>query len=248
MVVLGASGTYPKPDGACTGYLLRSGGHHIWMDAGSGTFANLQRHTDPNSLKAVMISHLHIDHILELYSLYYAIRFGAGGQGPRGLQIFAPARAEAHLQQLVSPTGPDGFGGYYDFKTVRSGDKISLEPFVFTFLRSVHPIECLSMRVQASGRTLAYTSDTGWNDELIEFSRGADVLIAEASLQAPNPAMTQVHLTAEQAGSLAEKAGVGRLVLTHIVPGLDPNVSLEQASTQFHGEILLAIDNAVFEV
>lgn len=248
VVVLGASGTYPQPDGACTGYLLRSGGYHIWVDAGSGTFANLQRHTDHHALHAVMISHLHIDHILELYSLYYALRFGAGGLGPRGLQVFAPAGAEAHLQQLVSPTGPDGFGGYYDFQTVRSGDKIGLEPFVFSFLRSIHPVECLSMRVEAAGRTLVYTSDTGWNDELVEFSRGADVLIAEASLQAPNPAMAQVHLTAAQAGSLAEKAAVGRLVLTHIVPGLDPNVSLEQAATQFHGEILLATDNAVIEV
>lgn len=248
VVVLGASGTYPQPDKAATGYLLRSGGFHIWMDAGSGTFANLQRHTDPQGLHAVMISHLHIDHILELFSFYYALRFSAGSQGPRGLQVFAPAGAEAHLSQLVSPTGADGFGGYFKFRTVRSGDKISLEPFIFSFLRSIHPVECLSMRVEAGGRTLVYTSDTGWNDELVEFSRGADVLIAEASMQAPNPIMAQVHMTAEEAGSLAEKAGVGRLVLTHIVPGLDPNLSLEQASKEFHGEVIVATDNAVIEV
>lgn len=248
VVVLGASGTYPQPGGACTGYLLHSGDYRVWLDAGSGTFANLQRHMDFHDLTAIVISHLHVDHILELYSLYYALRFGPGSKGPKGLEVFAPAAAEAHLAQLISPTGPEGFGGFFTFRPVRSGDKISIEPFTFSFLRSVHPVECLSMRVEVGECSLVYTSDTGWSDELVEFARGADVLIAEASMQEVNPAMSQVHLTAEEAGSLAIEADVGRLVLTHIVPGLDPNLSLQQASARFGGEILLATDNLVIKV
>jgi ribonuclease BN (tRNA processing enzyme) len=248
VVVLGASGTYPKPDGACSGFLLRLGEYSVWVDAGSGTFANLQRHTDYRDLRAVVLSHLHIDHILELYSLYYALRFSVSSRGPKGLQVFAPAASEAHLEQLVSPTSSDGFGGYFQFRPIRSGDKIAIEPLVFSFLKAVHPIETLSMRIEASGRSLVYTADTGWNDELVEFAADADLLIAEASLQEPNPAMREVHMTAEEAGDLAEQARVRRLAVTHIVPGLDPQVSLEQAKSRFRGEVLLAVDNQALQV
>jgi ribonuclease BN (tRNA processing enzyme) len=248
VVVLGASGTYPKPDGACSGFLLRQGEYHVWVDAGSGTFANLQRHTNFFDLGAVLLSHMHVDHILDLYSLYYALRYSPDSPGPKGLEVFAPAGAEAHLAQLVSPNAEDGFGGYFHFRPLRSSDKIKIEPFVFSFIRAVHPIETLSMRVEASGRTLVYTADTGWNDELVEFARGADLLIAEASLQTSSHVMREVHMTAEEAGDLAQQSEAGRLVLTHIVPGLDPQISLKQAKARFQREVLLAVDNEVLEV
>ena len=248
VVVLGASGTYPKPDGAATGFLLRLGDYEVWVDAGSGTFGNLQRHTDYRKLRAVLLSHLHIDHILDLYSLYYALRYGAGSEGPKGMEVYAPSAAEAHLEQLVKHSSPDGFGGYFHFRPIRADDKIAIEPFVFSFIAAVHPIEALSMRVEAGGRTLVYTADTGWNDELVPFASGADLLIAEASLQEPNPAVKEVHMTAEEAGELAERTGARRLVLTHIVPGLDPEVSVKQAKERFRGEVLLAADNTAFQV
>jgi len=248
VVVLGASGTYPKPDGACSGFLLRLSEYAVWVDVGSGTFANLQRHTDYRRLRAVVISHLHIDHILELYSLYYALRYSADSEGPKGLEVYAPAASEAHLEHLVSPTSPDGFGGYFQFRPIRSGDKISIDPFVFSFLKAVHPIDTLSMRIEAAGRSLVYTADTGWNDELVPFAEGADLLIAEASLQEPNPKMREVHMTAEEAGELAEQARVRRLAVTHIVPGLDPQVSLQQAKSRFRGKVLLAADNETHQV
>ncbi|MGQ0679225.1 MAG: MBL fold metallo-hydrolase [Actinomycetota bacterium] len=248
VVVLGASGTYPQPGMAATGYLVRQGEYCIWVDCGSGTFANLQRHMDFHDLNAIVVSHLHIDHIVDLYSLYYALRYGAGSRGPRGLEILAPAGSEGHLEQLVSPNSVDGFGGFFQFRPVRDGDKISLEPFTISFRRTIHPIECLAMRVESGGRTLVYTSDTGWSDVLIEFARGADLLIAEASLHRMTPAMREVHMTAEEAGVLAELAGAGRLALTHIVPGLDPQVSLRQAASKFSGETMLARDNEVIPV
>ena len=248
VVVLGASGTYPKPGGACSGFLLRLGEFSVWVDAGSGTFANLQRHTDYRQLRAIVLSHLHIDHILELYSLYYALRYSADSQGPKGLEVYAPAASEAHLENLVSPTSPDGFGGYFQFRPIRSEDKLSIDPFVFSFLKAVHPVETLSMRIEAAGRSLVYTADTGWNDALVDFAADADLLIAEASLQEPNPKMREVHMTAEEAGELADRARVRRLAVTHIVPGLDPQVSLQQAKERFRGEVILAVDNQAHQV
>lgn len=242
-IVLGSSGTYPKPGGATSGFLLRVGEYTVWMDCGTGTFANLQRHTDFRELSGVVISHLHLDHFLDFYPLYYALRYGKDSRGPEGLEVYAPAGAEEHLSKLLSPTSDEGFGGYFDFRTVRSGDKVAILPFVFTFRQTRHPVETLAVRVEANGRSLVYTSDTGWSDGLVRFAQGANVLIAEASLQEEDDSLSNVHMTAEEAGRLAKDAAVGRLVLSHLVPGLDPMVSVDQAAEHFRGKILVAVDN-----
>jgi ribonuclease BN (tRNA processing enzyme) len=242
-IVLGASGTYPQPGRATSGYLLRVGEYTVWMDCGTGTFANLQRHTDFRDLSGIVISHMHLDHILDMYSLYYALKYGKDSRGPTGLEVFAPAGTEAHLAQLLSATAEEDFGGFFDFQAVKSGDKIAILPFVFTFLRTEHPIETLAVRVEANGRSLVYTADTGWKDGLVNFAQGANVLIAEATLQDPGAGGTSVHMTAEQAGKLAHDARVNRLVLTHLAPGLDPTVSMDQAARHFRGKILVATDN-----
>lgn len=242
-IVLGASGTFPKPGGATSGFLLRVGEYTVWMDCGTGTFANLQRHTDYRELSGVVISHLHLDHILDLYSLYYALKYGKDSGGPAGLEVYAPAGAEAHLAQLLSPTTQEDFGGFFDFHPVKSGDKIAILPFVFTFLRTEHPVETLAVRVEANGRSLVYTADTAWKDGLVKFAQGANVLIAEATLQKPDAGGQKVHMTAEEAGKLAHDARVNRLVLTHLAPGLDPTVSMDQAARNFRGKILVATDN-----
>jgi ribonuclease BN (tRNA processing enzyme) len=242
-IVLGASGTYPKPGGATSGFLLRVGKFTVWMDCGTGTFANLQRHTDYRQLSAVVISHLHLDHFLDFYSFYYAMRYGKDSPGPTGLEVYAPAGAEAHMAKLLSPTSDDDFGGFFDFNPVRSGDKIAVPPFVFTFKRTVHPIETLAVRVEANGRSLVYTADTAWSEELIDFAQGANVLVAEATLQQPDAGGQKVHMTAEEAGRLAHDSRASRLVLTHLAPGLDPTVSMDQAAKHFRGKILVGVDN-----
>jgi ribonuclease BN (tRNA processing enzyme) len=248
LTVLGASGTYPKPGGACSGFLLRSAGTDVWIDTGPGTFANLQRHASYRDLAALVLSHLHIDHTVDLYPFYYALRYAPGSKGPTGLSVFAPAGAEAHLSNLVSPTGQDGFAGFFTFKTVRSGDDIKIDPFHFHFQQSNHPIETLAMRIEVGRRSMAYTADTAPSEDVTRLAKGVDLLVAEASMQSPQPSGVPVHMTAEEAGQMAADAGAGRLVLTHIVPALDPDVSVEQAKKHFKGEVVAASENMHFDV
>ncbi|MGH7425961.1 MAG: MBL fold metallo-hydrolase, partial [Candidatus Methylomirabilales bacterium] len=106
----------------------------------------------------------------------------------------------------------------------------------------------LAVRAEAGGRALVYSADTGPGEGLVELARGAEVMICEAALQAPKADLAEVHLTAEQAGEIAARAGVGRLVLAHLSPGLDPEVSAAQARRRFSGEILLAADNLRIQV
>lgn len=245
LIVLGGSGTYPTPTGSCAGYLLRSAGQDVWLDCGPGTFVNLQQHTDFLGIKAIVLSHLHLDHILDIYPFYFALRFHP--TDPASFPVYAPDGAEELLVKMFWITeDPDWrhFGGYIDFRTITNGSKATIGPFDFRFVRSVHPVETLAMRIEADGRALAYTADTGTPvDGLVEVARDADLLIVEATMQEPNEVMAEIHLTAEEAGQFAAKANARRLMLTHISPQLDPKVSIEQAAKHFPGEIMLATDH-----
>ncbi|MGH9196060.1 MAG: MBL fold metallo-hydrolase, partial [Acidimicrobiia bacterium] len=237
VIVLGASGTYPTPASACSGYLLRAEDKELWLDAGTGTFANLQRHTNFLQLEAMVLSHLHLDHILDLYPFYFALRFWP--TEPKGFPIYAPAGAEALLTHMFS-TSPDkefqDFGGYLEFRTIESGGTLDIGPFHFEFQRTVHPIECLAMRITAEGRTLVYTSDTAPSKDVTEFAKGAHVLLTEATLDEPDPNLALVHMTAEEAGEMAGSAAVGRLILTHVWPQYDAELIAKKARKAFGGE------------
>jgi ribonuclease BN (tRNA processing enzyme) len=249
VVVLGASGTYPVPGRASSGYLLRSEGVDVWLDAGTGTFANLQQHADFLEVSAAVLSHMHLDHFLDLYPFYFGMRFHP--TEPHGFPVFAPAGAEELMCRLFATGGDprfENFGGYLKFGDISSAGELDIGPFHFRFTRSVHPIETMAMRIETGGRTLGYTADTAPSDDVTELVEGADILIAEATLQAPDANLALVHMTAEEAGEMARKAGVQRCVLTHLWPTLDPEVSVEQAAKRFDGEILLAADHLIFEV
>lgn len=247
LIVLGANGTFPTDQGAATGFLLRGNGSAIWIDAGTGTFANLQRYLNFFDIDAVVISHLHLDHIMDIYPLYYALRYSRESRGPTGLPVYAPEGAESFLGRILSAEGCD-FEGYLKFTDIHAGDQVQLGAFSFGFIKSRHPIETMAMRIELGGNAMAYTSDTAPSDDLVHLAKGVDLLIAEASLQESVPKLAEVHMTAEEAGQLAAEADVGRLVLTHLSPGLDPKISLNQAARHFSGEILLAADNVRFEV
>jgi ribonuclease BN (tRNA processing enzyme) len=109
-------------------------------------------------------------------------------------------------------------------------------------------VETYAVRAEAGGRVLVYTADTGPSEDVAAHAGGADLLIAEASFQDPVEGGEEIHMTATQAGELASKAGAGRLVLTHIPPGLDKQRSLEQARRAYGGETLLASDGLVLAV
>lgn len=242
VIVLGGSGTYPAPGSACSGYLFKSATTNLWVDCGPGSFANLQRHIKPSQVNAILLSHMHLDHVLDLYPFLYNIRYGPEATGPQGLDVYAPEGAAEFLCSLVSPGDPT-FGGYLNFKTITNTLIQEIGDFEIRFGQTTHPVETYAVRLTTNNQTVAYTADTGSTAAVSNFVWGANLLIAEASLQAPSKEMAAVHMTAAEAGDMATRACVSQLLLTHIVPGLDPKVSLEQAARGFRGEILVASDN-----
>jgi ribonuclease BN (tRNA processing enzyme) len=233
LTVLGCSGSYGAPaGGACSGYLVRSAGATLWLDCGNGTLANLQRHAPPDDVTALVISHWHPDHCADIYGLHVLLKYGLGRTG---FPVYAPEGLEARLGTLV-----DGdWGGTFTWSAVGDGDAVTVADCGLRFSRTAHPPPTMAVEVNADGKRLVYTADTGpdWSPEA--FGPGADLVLTEATFQKDNEA-SGVHLSARQAAKAARAAGARRLMLTHLWPGLDPTASVVEGSEAFGREVLLA--------
>jgi ribonuclease BN (tRNA processing enzyme) len=114
------------------------------------------------------------------------------------------------------------------------------------FSRTDHPVETLAVRVDAGGRSLLYSADTGATWDPGTTWADVDLMVCEASLEPEHEGHVQ-HLSARQAGKLARSLGAGRLVVTHVVPGVDPEAQLEMAEQAFGGPVELAAANRSFD-
>jgi ribonuclease BN (tRNA processing enzyme) len=233
LTVLGCSGSYGAPaGGACSGYLVRTTGAALWLDCGNGTLANLQRHAAVDDLTAVVITHWHPDHCVDIYGLHVLLKYGLGRSG---VPVYAPEGLDDRLATLV-----DGdWGGVFSWQAVGDGDAVTLEDCGLRFSRTAHPPPTMAVELSADGKRLVYTADTGpdWSPEA--FGSGADLVLSEATFQRDTE-NSGVHLSARQAGELARAAGARRLMLTHLWPGLDPTASVVEGSDAFGREVLLA--------
>ena len=237
ITVLGASGTYPAPGTACSGYLVRTATTAVWLDCGSGSLANLQRHVALADLDGIVCSHVHPDHWLELPLAVNALRYGLGR--PRaGIPLYWTAET-AGLFVRVSGRPPEPT---FTAQVVDESSRVDIGDIAFRFSRTDHPVETLAVRADAGGRSIAYSSDTGNGWELSSLGEGIDLAVVEATLDETDADAVQ-HLTARQAGAQAARAGVAGLVLTHLAPGADPAARMAEAATAFDGPVAVASIN-----
>ena len=239
LTVLGSSGSYARPGDACSGYLVRSRDTTVWLDTGPGTLAELQRHVSLADLTAIVVSHEHPDHWVELPVVRNALRYGAEREG-------LPLYATAGVRRLCEAVVDDGTEPTFAWTVVADGSSVTIGPMRFSFSRTDHMVETLAVRVEADGRSLVYTADTGAGWSLDGFER-PDVLLSEATLLASEEGMVQ-HLSGRQAGALARAAGVPRLVVTHVWPESDPEVHRQEAEESFGGAVELAEVGRSYEV
>ena len=238
--VLGANGTYPTAGRPTAGYLLSHRGTRVWIDAGSGTFGALLELMDPTDLDGLIISHMHVDHCADIFPLYHYLRFGPGERPPlplivpdgaiRQLSAFLDTGGGSHLDEVFAPHTPD------------PGEVQEIGTIAFRFGPSDHPVPTLQVRAEAEGRSITYSADTGTGSDLVELAAGANTLLAEATFPGPDKPAPH-HLTAAEAGQIARRAGVERLILTHLMPTLDPQQSIAEASAVFGGDVMVAAPN-----
>ncbi len=246
LTVLGASGTWPNPDTATSGYLVQQDGFNLWMDAGTGTLANLQHHIDLAKIDAIVISHEHPDHFVDLYPCFYAWHYGELGRP--GLPVFVPLDFTQKLADVVSIDSQVVMRTAFAFTEVAPGEAFDVGPFRIKTEPMAHlGLPALGFRVQSDGLVLAYTGDTGPTHHVEDLARNADLMLTEATWQDRDD-LLPFHLSSRQAAIHAREAGVSELVLTHIWPTLDHDVSKTQAAEEFDGPIDTAVEGAVFEV
>ena len=222
LTIVGCSGSVPGPASAASSYLVEHEGYRLLLDLGSGAFGPLQRHLDPAEVDAVVLSHLHPDHCFDVAPMVVHRRFGAGRVLPR-IPLLGPSGTHDRIAMAYDPAARNGLRDLFDVAAVAPGHR-ELGPFRLRFARMNHPVLTHAVRIEAGGRALAYSADTGPCADLVALARGADLLLCEASFAdgtdgAANP--PNLHLTGREAGEHADRAGVGRLLVTHVPPWSD---------------------------
>lgn len=246
LTVLGASGTWPSGGAATSGYLVRHEGFNLYVDAGTGTLANLQRHIRIADIHGILISHEHPDHFVDLYPTFYARHYGS--LGTPGLPLYAPIGFATKLEGLLSEDGRAAMRLAFTCHELEPGEGFELGPFRVRTEPMEHlGLPALGFRLETGGAALAYTGDTGPTAAIETLAAGADLLLAEATWQ-DGDELLPFHLSARQAGEHAARAGVGRLVLTHIWPTADRDRSREQAGEAFGGPVEVAVEGLRLEV
>ena len=225
LTVLGCCGSYPGAGGACSGYLVEDDATdtRVWLDAGSGTLANLQRHLgDLGALTAVVISHEHPDHWTDLEGFHNVLRFVLRRQQ---FPVYAPVGVRERTYDDMAP--------WIEWHDIGDGDRATVGGLGLTFSRTDHGPETLAVRLDsAAGLSLGYSADTGPGWSLDELGDGLDLALCEATVPQDLEGEMQ-HLSARQAGESARAAGVRRLVLTHLWPTLDPETSRAEGTAAF---------------
>lgn len=215
LTILGCAGSFPGPEAACSAYLVEAEGFRLLVDFGSGSLSALQRYAGLHVIDAILVTHLHCDHILDACHYVVVRRYAPEGRYPP-IPMYAPAGAPDRLAAAYNhDEGP--LDDVYTFYGLQPGT-FPIGPFTVTVDRVNHPVETYGVRLEHGGRVLAYSADTAQCEALDRLAQGADLFLCEASYLDGMQNPPDLHLTGREAGEVATKAGVGRLLLTHLVP------------------------------
>jgi len=262
LTVLGKSPSWQDAGGACSGYLVQEDGVSVLIDCGNGVFAKLRERIDYVDIDAVVISHLHADHFLDLVPYSYALTYAPrqqpvpvppwpGTAHPARPRLIAPPGARETFRRVVGAWGKDDLiENAFDLEEYEESSEPEVGPLSFEFRSVPHFTETFAIRVASkdgSGQ-LAYGADTSPSEKLCRFVQGADLLVIEATLPRPERTGIRGHLTPKEAGQHAREAGVRRVVITHISDELDFTWARTEASRAFGGPVDVAREGAVYQV
>jgi ribonuclease BN (tRNA processing enzyme) len=235
LTILGSCGSYPGPGRASSGYLVQGASTTVWVDAGLGTMANLQRHVRLEDIDAIVISHEHPDHWGDLMGYHVAAKYYLA-------RAHVPVYSPASLRKHAYYDGPP-----FEWNDITNGDTVAIGGLTFTFSQTDHGPETLAMRIDGDGRSFAYSADTGPGWSFDRLGPGINLGLCEATYLSGDEGRAR-HISARQAGKMARDAGVERLVLTHMEPGTDLHRTRTDGSTAFGAPVDIAIENERFDI
>jgi ribonuclease BN (tRNA processing enzyme) len=234
LTVLGKFGPYPAPGGACSGYLVEDGDTRVLLDCGNGVISRLQQICPFDQLTAVVLSHLHSDHMSDMMVLRYAldIMVSRGMREDKPLRVYTPENPKKEFDRIP-------YKSVYDVNPIHEGMQIQIGSLLFHFREMTHPIQSFGMDISNGEKRIVYTGDTGYNPLIEKMAEGADFFFADTGVLSQHKTGSYVpHLTADEAGRIAAKAGVKQFMITHLWPGYDEREVAREVSRHYPGVIV----------
>jgi ribonuclease BN (tRNA processing enzyme) len=251
LTVLGAGPAWSdRPGASGASYLVRAGGSTVLLDLGQGSFPRLIAATQPERLDAVVISHLHPDHFIDLVPLRHYLAYQL--RPPRHVRVIAPTGLARRIDALhdrpgftaetldceAPPAGPLEVGG------------ATLEMRRVTHTEDSHAMRIAPSAGPAPGRGpgLVYSGDCGVAGDLAPLIREGDTLLVEVSFgPGPVPAGS-LHLDAPGIAELARATRPGRVLLTHLQMGLDGDAAVRIVQAAVDGPVALVQPGEVIDL
>jgi ribonuclease BN (tRNA processing enzyme) len=260
ITILGKSPAWQDAGGACSGYLLEEDDTTLLLDCGGGVFGKLREHVDYTDVDAVVISHVHADHFIDLIPYSYGLLLTprqqpvpvAGHPGtddPARPRLIVPPGARQTFRTVVGAWGDEELiEQAFTIEEYDAGSIVEVGPLRLRFAEVPHYILTHAVEVTCEGGRFTFGADCRPCDELVEFAKDTDLLFVEATLPRPERTGIRGHLTPEEAGEHARRAGAKRVVLTHISDELDDVWAREEGERGYGAELSVARAGDVYEL
>jgi ribonuclease BN (tRNA processing enzyme) len=255
LTVLGGAAAWPNPGQGCSSYLLTVGGRSVIVDCGPGTLPELRKHVDYHSIDAVVISHCHADHLLDLVPYRYGLLYGPTPLRQR-INVWLPPGGTEVLRRVAGAlNGGEDVDSFwqraFDIREYDPESRLELTRLTVTFAPTQHFVPCFAMRLtSAEERTLFYSADTGRVDNLVGLAMGCDVALVEGTIDQHPEGHPDLrgHITPQEAGVLANRAAAKRLIMTHLWNERPDDVVIAAACSTFDGPVAIAKPGMVVDV
>ena len=236
LTILGCYGPYPAAGQSCSGYLVQEGDTSVLLDCGNGVLSRLRYHVEPWDLDAVILSHLHSDHVSDMMIIRYAMMVKRIKEPGAPLRVYAPAEPQIEYERLA-------YKDYVTTHAVTEESSVTLDNLQITFSRGAHPVPSHLITVQSKAKKLVYSGDTEFFPEMSQRIQGADLFLCEANYLREDIQKGYVnHLASYQAANAALEGDVKRLILTHHHPERQQQETLQEAREIFKNSELAKAD------
>jgi len=251
LTVIGCAGSFPGPDSPASCYLIEAPfegrTYRLVLDLGSGALGNLQRACETRDIDAIVLSHMHADHCFDLASLYVMSKYHPDGAYDQ-IPVMAPAGSDERMCCAYGIDEPIDMSEQFVFQGFDEDQATQFGPFAVTSRLVDHPIASYAVRIATEAHALVYSGDTAASEALVELATGADLFLCEASFVESKVNPPNIHMTGAEAGDHATRAGVGRLLITHIPAWTDRAEVEADVKTTFDGDFELVSAGSIYEL
>lgn len=246
VTILGSGTCVPSLRRSSCSVLMKIKDKALLFDSGAGTMRRLlEADTEIFDISFVFYSHFHPDHTGEFVPFIFANKYPDGARRQVPITLVAGKGFSTFYDKLKTAYGhwielAPGFLNIVELNN-NGYDSLSFDDFMVESIPVMHNDESIAYKITSSGgKSVVYSGDTDYSDNLITLSKDADLLICESAL--PDDLKVKGHLTPSSAGKVASLANVNQLVLTHLYPECD-DVDIERECRKtYSGPLIIAED------